>query len=41
MPRLEGKTFDSPGETRTPEKAKIDSMTVGVLTFARETLEPG
>jgi hypothetical protein len=41
MPRLEGKSFDSPDETRTPEKAQIDSVTIGGLTFARETLEPG
>ena len=41
MPRLVGKSFDSPDETRTPEKAKIDAVTIGGLTFARETLEPG
>ena len=41
MARLQGKNFDSPNETRTPEKAKIDSVTIGGLTFARETLEPG
>jgi hypothetical protein len=41
MPRLEGKSFDSSDETRTPEKAKIDAVTIGGLTFARETLEPG
>ena len=41
MPRLQGKSFDSPNETRTPAKARIELVTLGRLTFARGTLEPG
>ncbi len=37
-----GKNFDSPDEIRRPfQKGKIDVVTVGGLTFYRETLEPG
>ncbi|MBI3287605.1 MAG: cupin domain-containing protein [Chloroflexi bacterium] len=40
--RLEKKSFDSPDETRTPfEKGSIHVVTLGGLTFQRETLEPG
>jgi hypothetical protein len=39
---ITGKNFDSPDETRRPiEKGCIDVITVGGLTFYRETLEPG
>lgn len=39
---ITGKNFDSPDETRQPfEKGRIDVITVGGLTFYRETLEPG
>lgn len=39
---ITGKSFDSPDETRRPfEKGQIDVITVGGLTFYRETLEPG
>lgn len=41
MPGLEGKSFDSPDETRASEKARIEVVTIASLTFARETLEPG
>lgn len=37
-----GKNFDQPDEIRRPfEKGKIEVVTVGGLTFYRETLEPG
>jgi hypothetical protein len=40
--RIAGKNFDAPDERRRPfEKGKIDVITVGGLTFYRETLEPG
>lgn len=36
-----GKNFDTPNETRRPfEKGQIDVITVGGLTFYRETLQP-
>jgi len=39
---ITGKNFDAPDETRRPfEKGRIDVITVGGLTFYRETLEPG
>lgn len=39
---ITGKNFNSPDETRRPfEKGRIDVVTVGGLTFYRETLEPG
>jgi hypothetical protein len=41
MARLEGKSFDAPDETRAPAKGTIELVTLGGLTFARETLEPG
>lgn len=42
MPKIEGKNFNAPDETKTPfEKGKIDVVTVGGLTINRETLEPG
>jgi quercetin dioxygenase-like cupin family protein len=42
MPKIEGKNFGSPDETKTPfEKGRIDVVTVGGLTINRETLEPG
>ena len=40
--QLEKKAFESPDETRRPfQKARIDVVEVGGLTFQRETLEPG
>ncbi len=42
MSGIEGRNFESPDETRAPfEKGKVDVVTVGGLTFNRETLEPG
>jgi hypothetical protein len=39
---ITGKNFDSPDESRRPfEKGRIDVLTIGDLTFYRETLEPG
>lgn len=36
------KSFDSPDETKHPfEKGTIEVLTVGGMTFNRETLEPG
>ncbi len=40
--QIAGKSFDTADETRRPfEKGRIDVVTVGGLTFYRETLEPG
>lgn len=40
--QLEVKSFSSPDETHSPfEKGSIDVLTVGGLTFQRETLQPG
>jgi hypothetical protein len=33
--------FDSPDETRTPQKTRVDVVRVGGTTAARLTLEPG
>jgi hypothetical protein len=33
--------FDSPDETRTPDKTRVDVVRVGGTTAARLTLEPG
>ena len=33
--------FDSPDETRTPDKTRMDIVRVGPTTAARLTLEPG
>ncbi|MBI4760212.1 MAG: cupin domain-containing protein [Chloroflexota bacterium] len=39
---ITGKNFDAADETRQPfEKGKIEVITVGGLTFYRETLQPG
>jgi hypothetical protein len=39
---ITGKNFDAPDETRRPfEKGTIDVITVGGMTFYRETLEAG
>ena len=33
--------FDSPDETRTPEKTRVDVVRIGDTTAARMTFEPG
>jgi len=33
--------FDSPDETRTPEKTRVDVVRIGGTTAARMTFEPG
>jgi hypothetical protein len=33
--------FDSPDETRTPEKTRVDVVRIGDATAARMTFEPG
>jgi mannose-6-phosphate isomerase-like protein (cupin superfamily) len=41
MAGVERRDFDSPDETRTPEKTRIDVVHVGGTTAARMTMEPG
>jgi hypothetical protein len=41
MAGIETLDFDSPDETRTPEKTRVDVIRVGSTTAARMTFEPG
>ena len=41
MPGVNTRSFDSPDETRTPNKTKVDVVNLGSATAARLTLEPG
>jgi hypothetical protein len=41
MAGVESVDFDSPDETRTPEKTRVDVVRVGNTTAARMTFEPG
>ena len=41
MAGVETRSFDSPDETRTPSKTKVELVRVGQTTAARMTLEPG
>lgn len=41
MAGVEKKSFESPDETRTPDKTKVDVVQLGSTTAARLTLEPG
>jgi hypothetical protein len=41
MAGIEALDFDSPDETRTPEKTRVDVIRVGDTTAARMTFEPG
>jgi mannose-6-phosphate isomerase-like protein (cupin superfamily) len=41
MAGVEKRTFDSPDETRTPNKTRADVVHLGGTTAARLTLEPG
>jgi mannose-6-phosphate isomerase-like protein (cupin superfamily) len=38
---VESRNFDSPDETRTPDKTQVDVVRMGGTTAARMTLEPG
>jgi mannose-6-phosphate isomerase-like protein (cupin superfamily) len=41
MAGIEALDFDSPDETRTPEKTRVDVIRVGDTAAARMTFEPG
>ena len=41
MAGIEALDFDSPDETRTPDKTRVDVVRVGATTAARITFEPG
>lgn len=41
MAGVEKRDFDSPDETRTPDKTRVDVVRLGGTTAARLTLEPG
>ena len=41
MAGVECKSLDSPDETRTPDKAKVEVVNVGGATVGRATLQPG
>ena len=41
MAGVERRDFDSPDESRTPDKTRVDVVHVGDTTVARSTLEPG
>ncbi len=41
MPGVETRSFDSPDESRTPEKTKVDVVRMGTTSAARLSLEPG
>jgi len=41
MAGVEKRDFDSPDETRTPDKTRVDVVRVGGTTAARLTMEPG
>ena len=40
MSGVESRGFDSPDETRTPEKTRVDVVRIGGATAARFTFEP-
>ena len=40
MPGIESRGFDSPDETRTPDKTRVDVIRMGSTTAARMTFEP-
>jgi mannose-6-phosphate isomerase-like protein (cupin superfamily) len=39
--KIEVKSHDTPDETRTPDKTRVELVTVGPLTVGRLTLQPG
>ena len=41
MAGIQSGDFDSPDETRTPEKTRVDVIRLGDATAARFTFEPG
>jgi hypothetical protein len=41
MAGVEARAFDSPDETRTPDKTRVEVVRIGSTTAARMTLEPG
>src|ERR1043166_8297319 len=41
VPGVESRDFDSPDETRTPDKTEVAVVRMGVTTAARMTFEPG
>jgi len=41
MAGVEARTFDSPDETRTPDKTRAEVVRIGGSTAARVTLQPG
>jgi hypothetical protein len=41
MPGVQARSFDSPDETRTPEKTKVDVVRMEGTTAARFAFEPG
>jgi mannose-6-phosphate isomerase-like protein (cupin superfamily) len=41
MASLESKAFDSPDETRTPEKTKVELVNLEGTTVGRYTFQPG
>jgi hypothetical protein len=41
MSGIAAKSFDSPDETRTPDKTKVEVVQLGHATAARFTFEPG
>jgi hypothetical protein len=41
MPGVEARNFDSPDETRTPDKTKVEVVRIGGTTVGRMRLEPG
>ena len=41
MGGIDSRAFDSPDETRTPEKTRVEVVRLGSTSAARMTLEPG
>ena len=41
MAGVASKAFDSPDETRTPDKTRVEVVRIGGATAARMTMEPG
>jgi hypothetical protein len=41
MPGLESQSFDSPDETRTFDKGRLEVITLGTATVGRATFDPG
>jgi hypothetical protein len=41
MAGIEARGFDSPDETRTPEKTRVEVVRMGATTAARYTFQPG